>query len=218
MVEAECWVARVRRSEWGVERHQERVRAWKEELEQREMEGDTFRGRSEVITWVHNKQREVAQHHVAALQGKYFPLPPQIIATIWLSLPQVQISSVYLHELLTLHTRWEQQQDLPHVVHTGHMLSNHHTLVDYTLPVNILSNGSLSVYSSKGRFIPELCTLHHISALGNILSHIGKQVSSVSLVSGQGTFHIVALAPFTVGWWSDASNFILYLKIQVYSL
>ena len=69
MVEAECWVAQVRRSEWGEEIHQERVRAWKEELEQREMEGDALRGRSEVITQVHNEQREVAQHHAAALQG-----------------------------------------------------------------------------------------------------------------------------------------------------
>ena len=91
VVEAECWVAQVRRREWGEERHQERVRVWEEELEWREVEGDALRGRSEVITQVHNEQREVAQHHVAVLQGKYFPLPPQIIATIWLSLPQVQI-------------------------------------------------------------------------------------------------------------------------------
>ena len=211
-------MAWVRRSEWGEERHQERVRAWKEELEWKEIEGDALRGRSEVITQVHNEQREVAQHHAATLQGKYFPLPPQIIATIWLSLPRVQILSVYLRELPALHTWWEQQQVPPCIIHMGHVLSNHRTLVDYTLPVNILSDGSLSVYSSKGRFILELCTPHRISALGNILSHIGKQVSSVSSVLGQGTFHIAALAPFTVGWWSNASNFIFYLKFQVYSL
>ena len=218
MAEDEHWVAWVRRREWGEERHQERVRAWKEELEWREVEGDALRGRSEVITRVHNEQREVAQHHVVALQGKYFPLLPQIVATISLSLPRVQISSVYLRKLLTLHTWWGQQQDPPCIVHTGHVLSNHCTLVDYTLPVNILNDGSLLVYSSKGRFIPELCTPCRISALGNILSCIRKQVSSVSWVSGQGTFHIVALSPFTVGWWSDASNFIFYLQVQVYSL
>ena len=197
--ETEHWVVQVRRREWGEEHHQERMRVWQEELEQRQAEGDALRGRSEVITQVHNEQREVAQHHVAALLGKYFPLPPQIIATIWVSLPRVQISSVYLYKQLTLHTRWGQQQGLPCVVHTGHMLSNHHTLADCTLPVNVLNDGSLSVYSSRGRFIPELCTLCHISALGNILSHIGTQVSSVSWVSGQGTFRITALAPFTVG-------------------
>ena len=216
--ETECWVAQVRRRQWGEEHHQERVRAWQEELEQREMEGDALRGRSEVITWVHNEQREVAQRHAVVLQGKYFPLPPQIIATIWVSLPRVQILSVYLCELSTLHTQWGQQQGLPCVIHTGHVLSDHRTLADYTLPVNVLNDGSLSVYSSKGRFIPELCTPCHILALGNILSRVGKQVSSVSWVSGQGTFHIVALAPFTVGWWSDASNFIFYLHVKIYSI
>ena len=153
---------------------------------------------------------------MVALLGKYFPLPPQVIATIWVSLPQVQILPVYLHELSTLHTWWGQQQGQPCVIHTGHVLSNQHTLADYTLPVNVLDDGSLSVYSAKSRFIPELCTPHHISALGNILSRVGTQVSSVSWVSGQGTFRIAALAPFTVGWWSDASNFIFYLHVQVY--
>ena len=85
--EAECWVAQVRRREWGEEHYQERVRAWQEELEWREAEGDALRGRSEVITRVHNGQREVAQHHAVVLLGKYFPLPPQVIATIWVSLP-----------------------------------------------------------------------------------------------------------------------------------
>ena len=217
MVEAECWVAWVRRREWGEEHQQERVRVWKKGLEWREAEGEALRGRSEVIIRVHNEQREVAQHHAAVLQGKYFSLP-HIIATIWLSLSRVQILSVYLCELSTLHTQWGQQQGLPCVVHMGHMLSNHHTLADYTLPVNILNDGSLLVYSSKGRFIPELCTPHHILAWGNILSHTGKQVSSISWVSGQGTFRIAALVPFTVGWWSDASNFIFYLHVQFYSL
>ena len=87
-VEAEHWVAQVRRREWGEEHYQERVRECQEELEQREAEGDALRGRSEVITQVHNKQRKVAQHHVAALLGRYFPLPPQIIATIWVSFPE----------------------------------------------------------------------------------------------------------------------------------
>ena len=208
VAEAECWVAWVRRREWGEEHYQEKESTWQEELEWREEEGDALRERSEVITRVHNKQVEVAQHHTAVLLGKYFPLPPQVIATIWVSLPRVQISPVYLHELSTLHTRWGQQQGQPCIIHMGHMLSNHHTLADYTLPVNVLDDGSLSVYSAKSRFIPELCTPRHISALGNILSCIRTQVSSVSWVSGQGTFCTVALAPFTVGWWSDASNFI----------
>ena len=200
VAEAERWVAQVRRREWGEERYQERERARLEELKRREEEGDTLRGRSEVITQVHNEQVEVAQHHSAVLLGKYFPLPSQVIATIWVSLPQVLISPVYLHELSTLHTWWGQQQGQPCVVHTGHVLSNHRTLADYTLPVNVLDDGSLSVYSAKSRFIPDLYTPCCISALGNILSHVGTQVSSVSWVSGQGTFHIVALAPFTVGW------------------
>ena len=218
MAEAEHWVAQVRTREWGEEHYQERVRAWQEELERREADGNALRLRSEVITRVHNEQRKVAQHHAVALLGKYFPLPSQIVATIWVSLPRVQISSVYLHKLSTLHTRWGQQQGPPCIVHTKHMLSSHRTLADYTLPVNVLNDRSLSVYSSKGRFILELCTLCRTLALGNILSHIGTQVSSVSWVSGQGTFCIVALAPFTVRWWSDASNFTLYLHIQVYSI
>ena len=49
--------------------------------------GGCPQGRSEVITQVHNEQVEVAQHHLAALLGKYFPLPPQVIATIWVSFP-----------------------------------------------------------------------------------------------------------------------------------
>ena len=178
------------------------------------MEGDALRGRSEVITLVHIEQREVAQRHTAALQGKYTSVLSQIIATVWLSLPQVQILPVYLHELSTLHTRWEQQQDPPRVIRTGHVLSNHRALADYALPVNILSDRSLLVYSCKSRFLLELCTPHHISALGNILSRIGIQVSGVGSVLGQGTFLIAALAPFLVGWWSDASNSISYLEFQ----
>ena len=178
--------------------------------------GGCPQGRSEVITWVHYEQVEVAQHHTVVLLGKYFPLPPQVIATTWVSLPRVQILPVYLHELSTLHTRWGQQQGQPCIIHMGHVLSNHRTLADCTLPVNVLDDGSLSVYSSKSRFIPELCTPHRISALGNILSCTGTQVSSVSWVLGQGTFHIVALAPFTIGWWSDASNFIFYLHVHIY--
>ena len=85
--EAECWVAQVRRREWGEEHYQERERARLEELKRKEEEGDALRGRSEVFTRVHNEQVEVAQHHLAALLGKYFPLPPQVIATIWVSLP-----------------------------------------------------------------------------------------------------------------------------------
>ena len=123
---------------------------------------------------------------------------------------------MYLHELSNLHTWWGQQQGQPCIVHTGHVLSNHCAVADYTLPVNVLDDGSLLVYSAKSRFILDLCTLHRISALGNILSRIRIQVSSVSWVLGQGTFCIVALAPFTVGWMSDASNFIFYLHIQVY--
>ena len=173
--------------------------------------GGCPQGKSDMITRVHNEQVEVAQCHSAALQGKYFPLPPQVIATIWVSLPRVQISSVYLHELSNLHTQWVQQQGQPCIVHMGHVLSNHCALVDYTLPVNVLDDGSLSVYSAKSRFILELCTPCHISALGNILSCVGTQVSSVSWVVGQATFCIAALAPFTVGWWSDASNFIFII-------
>ena len=204
-VEAECWVAWVRRREWGQERYEERERVRLEVMERKEE--DTLRGKSDVITQVHAEQVEVAQCHSVALQGKYFLLPPQIVATIWVSLPQVQISPVYLHELSNLHTRWGQQQGQPCIIHTGYVLSNHHALVDYTLPVNVLDDGSLLVYSAKSRFILELCTPCRISALGNILSHVGTQVSSVSWVVGQATFRIAILAPFMVGWWSDASNF-----------
>ena len=153
----------------------------------------------------------MAQCHSATLQGKNFLLPPQVVATIWVSLPRVQIWLVYLHKLSNLHTQWGQQQGQPCIVHTGHVLSNHHALVDYTLPVNVLDDGSLSVYSAKSRFIQELCTPYHISALGNILSRVGTQVSSVSWVAGQATFCIAALAPFMVRWWSDASNFIFII-------
>ena len=212
MVEAERWVAQVRRREWGEERYQERERVRLEVLERKEEEGDALRGKSDVITRVHNEQVEVAQCHLAALLGKYFLLPPQVIATIWVSLPRVQISPVYLHELSNLHTRWgQQQQGQPCIIHTGHVLSNHHALVDYTLPVNVLDDGSLSVYSAKSRFILELCTPRHISALGNILSRVRTQVFSVSWVAGQATFRIAALAPFMVRWWSDASNFIFII-------
>ena len=188
-----------------------------EVLERKEEEEDALRGKSDMITRVQTEQVEVAQCHSAALQGKYFLLPPQVIATIWVSLPSVQILPVYLHELLNLHTQWGQQQGQPCIVHTGHVLSNHHTLVDYTLPINVLDDGSLLVYSAKNRFIPELCTPCHIAALGNILSCVGTQVSSVSWVAGQATFGIVALATFMVGWWSDASDlYLLYSSISLF--
>ena len=72
VAEAEHWVAQGRRREWGEECYQERERAWQEELEQREAEGDTLRGRSEVITRVHNEQEEVAQHHMGGAAREVF--------------------------------------------------------------------------------------------------------------------------------------------------
>ena len=86
-VEAERWVAWVRRREWGQERYEERERVRLEVMERREEEEDALRGKSDVITRVHAKQVEVAQCHSVALQGKYFPLPPRVIATISVSLP-----------------------------------------------------------------------------------------------------------------------------------
>ena len=152
------------------------------------------------------------QHHLEAIAEQYHSILPQIVNTFWVSLPRVQISTVYLHELSALHTWWEQEQESPCVIHMGHMLSNHHALADYTLPLTVLDDGSLSVYSSKSRFLPELCTPHWISALGNILSHVGTQVSGVGSVSGQDTFWVAALVPFPVGWWSNASNILCLLS------
>ena len=60
-----------------------------------------------------------------------------------------------------------------------------------------------------------------MSALGNIVSRIGTKVSSVSTVSGRDTVTLVALAPFPVGWWSNASNnftFVLLYKVTADSL
>ena len=85
--EAKCWLDRVRKDERHVLQYQERKRVWEEELERREVERDALRGRSEIITLIHAEQREVAQHHAAVLKGKYQSIPPQIVATIWLSLP-----------------------------------------------------------------------------------------------------------------------------------
>ena len=66
------------------------------------------------------------------------------------SLPRVTISPVYLSGLSALYTRWGNKTDPQRSVHMGHVLSNHHTLSDGTLPLTILDDGSLSVYKSKG--------------------------------------------------------------------
>ena len=137
------------------------------------------------------------------------------------SLPRVTISPVYLSGLLALYTRWGNETDLQCSVHTGHILSNHRTFSDGTLLLTILDDGSLSVYTWKGQFLPELSTPRHVSALGNIVSCIGTKVSAVSSVSGQDTVMLAALAPFPVGWWSNASNnftFVLLYKVTTDSL
>ena len=137
------------------------------------------------------------------------------------SLPRVTISPVYLSGLSALYTHWGNETDRQHSVHTGHILSNHRMLSDGTLLLTILDNGSLSVYMLKGQFLPELSTPHHMSALGNIVSRISMKVSGVSSVSARDTVTLAALAPFPVGWWSDASinfTFVLLYKVTADSL
>ena len=79
-------------------------------------------------------------------------------------------------------------------------------LADYTLPLTVLDDGSLSVYSSKSRFLLELCTPRQISALGNILSRVGTQVSGVGSVSGRDTFRVAGF------YYLSFRNLILYVQ------
>ena len=91
-------------------------------------------------------------------------------------------------------------------VHTGHVLLNHRTPSDNTLLQIIFNDGSVARLSSKGRLLPELSTPRRVDALGNMIAACGLQVSRSSVVKGRVTITVVALAPFTVGWWFNHGN------------
>ena len=91
-------------------------------------------------------------------------------------------------------------------VRTGHVLLNHQTPSDNTLPQIIYNDGSVARLSSKGRLLPELSTPQCVDALGNMIAACGTQVSKSSVVGGRVTITVAALAPFTVGWWFNHGN------------
>ena len=221
MEDTECWLTRIRAKEAREERQAEQLRVVEERLEWREESADARQGDQEVWALVISERRELMQRYEAARKGQYRSLLPQIVSRVVVSLPRVTISPVYLSGLSALYTHWGNETDPQHSVCTGHVLSNHHTLSDGTLLLTILDDGSLSVYMSKGRFLPKLSTPHRVSTLGNIVSRIGTRVSGVSSVLGRDTVMLAALAPFPVGWWSDASNnfmFVLLYKVTADSL
>ena len=113
---------------------------------------------------------------------------------------------MYLHQLSGLRARWEQHLIPMCSVCTEHVLLNHRTPWDNTLPHIVLNDGSVTRVSSRGRFLPELSTPRHVDALGNMVTVCGIQVSRSSVVNGRVTITVAALAPFTVGWWFNHGN------------
>ena len=178
------------------------------EIECEEKEVDAVRGKREMVALVGSKVRLITQHYEEACLLGVSPLflLPFIGTVNWVSLPRVSISAVYLHQLSGLHTHWEQYQIPLCLVHMEHVLLNHGMLQDNTLPQIIYDDGSVSRLSSKGRFLPELSTPRHICALGNMIAACRIQVSGTSVVKGQVTITIAALAPFIVGWWFNIGN------------
>ena len=167
-----------------------------------------MRGKREMVALVGSKVRLITQCYEEACLLGVSPLflPPFIVTVNLVSLPRVSISAVYLHQLSGLRTRWEQHQIPLCLVHTEHVLLNHWTFQDNTLPQIIYDDGSVSRLSSKGRFLPELSTPRCICVLGNMITACGIQVSGTSVVKGRVTITIAALAPFFVGWWFNIGN------------
>ena len=157
---------------------------------------------------VNSKVGLVAQRYKEARRRGVPPLflPPFIITIDWVPLPREAIPAVYLHQLSGLHARWEQHRIPMCSVHMGHMLLNHRTPSDNTLPQIIFNDGSVACLSSQGRLLPELSTPRCVDVLGNMIAACGIQVSRSSVVKRRVTITVAALAPFTVGWWFNHGN------------
>ena len=97
---------------------------------------------------------------------------------------------------------------------TEHVLLNHRTPWDNTLPHIVLNDGSVTHVSSRGRFLPELSTPCRVDVLGNMVTVCGIQVSRSSVVNGRVTITVAALAPFTVGWWFNHGNDEFFVLFQ----
>ena len=209
------WLAREKDREAVTERH--RTADVLQEVGEEAV--DNRCGRVGLLTLVNLKESDLAQGYLMAwAQGVPFRyLPPIVLISYWVILPQEQIPAVYLNILLELFSHWDSQSVPQMVIHTGHMLSHHRSLRPLgAMPINILNDGSLSVISSKGRFLPSLSTPHRISALGYILAHVGRQVCwTVQTVHGRAIVTLAVQLPFTVGWWFDASiaNFLYFTMI-----
>ena len=182
------------------------TRAW--EIESVEEKADARKGRREMDALVNSEVGLVAQHYKEARRRGVPPffLPPFFATVNWVSLPREAIPAVYLHQLSGLRARWEQHHIPMCSVHTGHVLLNHQTPSDNTLPQIIYNNGSVSRLSSKGRLLPELSTPRSVDVLGNMMAACSTQVSRSSVVGGWVTITVAALAPFTVGWWFNHGN------------
>ena len=179
-----------------------------EELESAEEEVDAQKGRREMDAAVNSEVGLVTQHYEEAhRQGvPSLLLPPFIVTNGKVSLPREAIPAVYLHQLSWLRARWKQLLIPMCSVCTEHVLLNHRTPWDNTLPHIVLNDSSVTRVSSRGRFLLELSTPRRVDALGNMVAVCGIQVSRSSVVNGRVTITVAALAPFTVGWWFNHGN------------
>ena len=102
----------------------------------------------------------VAQRYKEARHRGVPPLflPPFIATVNLVSLPREAIPAIYLHQLSGLHARWEQHHIPMCSVRMEHVLLNHRTPSENTLPQIIYNDGSVARLSSKGRLLPELST------------------------------------------------------------
>ena len=144
------------------------------ELKSVEEEVDARKGRREMDAAVNSEVGLVTQRYEEAhRQGvPSLLLPPFIVTNGKVSLPREAIPAVYLHQLSGLHARWEQHFIPMCSVLTEHMLLNHQTPWDNTLPHIVLNDGSVMCVSSRGRFLPELSTPCSVDALGNMVAAV----------------------------------------------
>ena len=176
------------------------------------------RGKVRMLRMLHAEVTELTERRnlfVSSSSDRDDLLPPFVICSLWVKLPSIFISSIYLERLWCLYGTWVQNlgpQSMA-IVHVGHVLDFHRTLENDSLLINIRSDGSFSTLSSRGRFSSSVSQPVYVSILGNLLVKLGTVVSNVQTIRGQCCQYLALRAPFYIGWWIDPSNLLLYFRM-----
>ena len=140
--------------------------------------------------------------YLAALENHvHFALVPSYVVGVrWLPHPHMEPEAEILRALSQFHQRVHQLDTLA-TVRVDHILDRHRSVFLGIFPELLTNDGSLTVGTSRGRFLPEFSVPRYLTGLAQISGLVGYRVSSETTTPQKTCYTIAARAPFIVGWY-----------------